>query len=159
MITALNSAFEKDPDHSNFTITLGIDIYSEDNWQGGDTDTFSMLLIKTCNFSFTYEKKIEQFTSISWNQICNQINTTYQVANASLNFDYKIDQLWPTALSPFSEIKILINDNLHAETIRLSSATTSFQEAKPGGCVVSALISKGINISVSLQLFIAERFG
>lgn len=159
MITALNSAFEKDPDHSNFTITLGIDIYSEDNWQGGDTDTFSMLLIKTCNFSFTYEKKIEQFTSISWNQICNQINTTYQVANASLNFDYKIDQLWPTALSPFSEIKILINDNLHAETIRLSSATTSFQEAKPGGFDVSALISKGINISVSIQLFIADTFG
>lgn len=159
MITALNSAFEKDPDHSNFTITLGIDIYSEDNWQGGDTDTFSMLMIKTCNFSFNYEKKIEQFTSISWNQICNQINTTYQVANASLNFDFKIDQLWPTALSPFSEIRILINDNLHAETIRLSSATTSFQEAKPGGFDVSALISKGINISVSIQLFIADTFG
>ncbi|KKL72070.1 hypothetical protein LCGC14_2088590, partial [marine sediment metagenome] len=159
MITALNSAFEKDPDHSNFTITLGIDIYSEDNWQGGDTDTFNSLMIKICNFSFTYEKKIEQFTSVSWNQISNQINTSYQVNNATLSFDYKIDQLWPTVLSPFSEIRILINDNIHSETVRLSSATISFQEAKSGGFDISDLILKGVNITLSIQLFIADTFG
>ena len=159
MITALNSAFEKDPDHSNFTLTLGIDIYSEDNWQGGDTDTFNSLLIKTCNLSFTYEKKVEQFTSISWNQICNQINNSYQVNNATLNFDYKIDQLWPVVLSPFSEIRISINDNIHSETVRLSSATTSFQEAKVGWFDISALILKGVNITLSIQLFIADTFG
>ncbi|MFW9894850.1 MAG: hypothetical protein ACFFD7_03515 [Candidatus Thorarchaeota archaeon] len=159
MITALNSAFEKDPDHSNFTITLGIDIYSEDNFQGTDTDTFSSLRIKSCDLSFTYEKKIEQFTSISWNQIGDQINPSYQVNNATLNFDYKIDLLWPTVLSPFSELRILINDNLYSETIRLSSAITSFQEAKPGGFDITALILKGINISLSIQLFIADTFG
>jgi hypothetical protein len=159
MITALNSAFEKDPDHSNFTITLGIDIYSEDNWQGTDTDTFSSLIIKTCNMSFTYEKKIEQFTSLSLNQISNQINNTYQVNNATLNFDYKTDQLWPASLSPFSELRILINDNIHSETVRLSSANSSFQEAKLGGFDISALILKGVNITVSIQLFISDTFG
>ena len=95
LITALNSAFEKDPDHSNFTLTLGIDIYSEDNWQSTDTDTFTLLMIKTCDLSFTYEKKVEKYSSISLNQICNQINTTYQIMSAMLNFDYKINQLWP----------------------------------------------------------------
>ena len=159
LITALNSAFEKDPDHSNFTLTLGIDIYSEDNLQGLDTDAFTLLMIKTCDFTFTYEKKVEKYSSISLNQICNQINTTYQVMSAVLNFDYKINQLWPTSLSPFSELRILINDNQYAETVRLSSAATSFQEAKSGGFDVSALIVKGINLTVSIQLYLADTFG
>ena len=59
---------EKDPDHSNFTLTLGIDIYSEDNYGGTDTDTFSDLFIKTCNLTFTVKKKIDQSTTLSWNQ-------------------------------------------------------------------------------------------
>jgi hypothetical protein len=159
LITALNSAFEKDPDHSNFTLTLGIDIYSEDNWQSTDTDTFTLLMIKTCDLSFTYEKKVEKYSSISLKQVTNQINTTYQVMSAVLNFDYKINQLWPTSLSPFSELRILINDNPYAETIRLSSANTTFQEAKSGGFDVSGLIVKGINITFSLQLYLADTFG
>ncbi|MHA1932222.1 MAG: hypothetical protein ACW96X_06755, partial [Promethearchaeota archaeon] len=84
---------------------------------------------------------------------------SYQVNNATLNFDYKIDQLWPAALSPFSELRILINDNLHSETVRLSTATTSFQEAKAGGFDISALILKGVNITLSIQLFIVDTFG
>jgi hypothetical protein len=44
LITALNSAFGKDPDHSNFTITLGMDIYSEDNEPGSDNDHFNSLI-------------------------------------------------------------------------------------------------------------------
>lgn len=159
LITALNAAFEKDPDHSNFTLTLGIDIYSEDNRQDTDTDTFSMLMIKLCNLTFTYEKKVEKYSSISLNQICNQVNTTYQVISAILNFDYKINQLWPTTLSPFSELRLLINDNLHSETVRLSSANISFQEAKPWGFDVSGLIVKGINLTVSIQLYLADTFG
>ena len=159
LISALTSVLEDD--NHNFTITLGMDIYCEDNFGGGggDRDEWEALIIKSCNLTFTYEKKVEQYSSISLNQICNQINTSYQVTNAILNFDYKINQLWPTPLSPFSEIRILINDNLYSDTIRLSSATTNFQEAKSGGFDVSALISKGINITVSIQLFIADTFG
>jgi hypothetical protein len=63
IITALNSVLDKDLDHSNFTITLGIDIYSEDNDNSGDHDDWDSLMIKTCNFTFTYEKKIDQSTT------------------------------------------------------------------------------------------------
>ncbi|KKK57983.1 hypothetical protein LCGC14_3049010, partial [marine sediment metagenome] len=65
IITALNSAFEKDSTHSNFTITLGIDIYCEDNWIN-DRDVFNYLYFKDFNFTFTYEKKIDKFSSLSW---------------------------------------------------------------------------------------------
>ena len=64
---------EKDPDHSNFTITLGIDIYCEDNLGGTEYDTFESLIIKSCNLTFTCVKKIEQFSSLSWNQIGDKI--------------------------------------------------------------------------------------
>ncbi|GAG82479.1 unnamed protein product, partial [marine sediment metagenome] len=130
IITALNSAFEKDPTHSNFTLTLGIDIYCEDNW-ADDRDTFNYLYIKECNLTFEYERKIDKFTSISWNQVGNNISgENFRIENANLNFKYKIDQQWPTNLSPFSEIRILINDNPYSETIRLSSANLTFGEAK-----------------------------
>ncbi len=58
LITALNSAFDKDPDNSNFTITAGIDIYSEDNLPGTDTDTFDELYIKKINLPMPCENKI-----------------------------------------------------------------------------------------------------
>jgi hypothetical protein len=159
LITALNSAFEKDPSHSNFTITLGMDLYAEDNW-GGDTDTFTELYIKDCNLTFTYERKIDKFTSISWNQIGNNITgSNVRITNANLSFQYKIDQQWPTQLSPFSEIRILINNNLYAETIRLNTANLTFGDAKKGGFDVTNMILKGDNITLSIQVFIANTFG
>ena len=159
LITALNAAFEKDLDHSNFTITLGIDIYSEDNWQGGDTDTFTLLMIKSCNLTITYIKKIDQSTTISWNQIGNQLSgANIQITGASFNFEYKVDTLWPIA-APLSEIRFLINNKIYTkETIKLSSATTIFQEAKVGGYDVSGLVDKDVNISVSIEVFIKDRF-
>ena len=61
IITALSSSLDKDPDHSNFTITLGIDIYCEDNGPPVlDHDTFEALIIKSFNLTFTYERKIEK---------------------------------------------------------------------------------------------------
>ena len=162
LITALNLALEKDPSHSDFTITMGIDIYCEDNKAsgGGDQDKWDALIIKSCNLSITYEKKVEQFTSISYNQIGNQLTgADKQLVNASLNFNYKIDELWPTSASPFSEIAIIINNNKHSETIRLDTATTTFQEAKQGGFDITSLISKDVNISVSIQVLIANTFG
>jgi len=162
LITALNLALEKDDSHSEFTITLGIDIYCEDNlFTGvGDLDKWDALIIKSFNLTLNYERKIEQFTSISWNQIGNQLTGTYiELINASFNFDYKIDELWPTASSPFSEIAVTINNNKHSETIRLDTAITTFQEAKQGGFDVTSLISKDVNITVSIQLLIANTFG
>jgi len=157
LISALTSILESD--NHNFTLTLGIDIYCEDNSGPGDEDTWNYLIIKSCNLTITFERKIDQFTSISWNQISNKINSSYQINQAILNFKYRIDQLWPTSLSPFSEIRISINNNLHPETIRLSSANTTFQEAKQGSFDVSSLILKEVNITFSIQLYIANTFG
>jgi len=161
LITALNLALQKDLTHSHFTITLGIDIYCEDNrGSPGDTDKWKALIFNSFNLTFSYERKIEQFTSISWNQIGNQLTgVDVQLINATFNFDYKIDELWPTSLSPFSEIAIIINDNKHSETIRLDTANNTFQEAKQGGFDVTSLISKDVDITVSIQLLIANTFG
>ena len=52
IITALTSSIEKDPDYSTFTITLGIDIYCEDNGPPSlDHDTWEELIIKSCNLN------------------------------------------------------------------------------------------------------------
>ncbi|MFX1344844.1 MAG: hypothetical protein ACFFBC_05045 [Promethearchaeota archaeon] len=142
--------------YKNFTLTLGIDIYNEDNYASADLDTWYDLYIKSCNLTFDYQKNIDRFSSISWKQNCEKISSlsSYPVVvqNATLNFKYKINELWNTSLSPNSEIRILINDNKHTETIKLSSATTSFQEAKIGGFDVTDLISDDVNISIKVYL-------
>ncbi|MCK4382297.1 MAG: hypothetical protein KAW66_03305, partial [Candidatus Lokiarchaeota archaeon] len=159
IITALSSSLDKDPDHSNFTITLGIDIYCEDNFIT-DYDYWDALLIKSLNLTFSYERKVEKFSSVSWNQIGDQISGgNFQITQAILKFQVKIDQSWPTSLSPFSEVRILINNNPHFETVRLSSVNASLQDAKSGGFDVTNLIYKEVNITLSLQVFIANTFG
>ena len=160
IITALMSALEKDPSHSNFTITIGIDIYSEDNISGTDTDTYTNLVVSQCNFTFTYEKNIDKFSSVSWQQEGAMLSgEDIQITNAILNFKYKIDQSWPTQRSPFSELQVLINNNQNRETIALNDANSSFQDAKMGGFDVTSLILKDVNISVAIMLYIANTFG
>ncbi len=161
LITALNLALEKHVDHSKLTIILGLDIYCEDNiFTGvGDLDLWNSLIFKSFNLTFGYERKVDQFSSVSWNQIGNNISgSNIQVTDANLKFNYTIDQDWPDTLSPFSEIRIIINNNQHPETVRLSSATMSWEDAKQGGFDVTNLIQKNVNISLSLQLFIANTF-
>lgn len=158
IITALSSSLDKDPDHSNFTLTLGIDIYCEDNF-GTDRDYWDALLIKSLNLTFSYKRNVEKFSSVSWNQEGNTISgTNIQVTDANLRFKYMINPNWPTSLSPFSEIRIIINNNQYPETVRLSSANASWQDAKVGGFDVTNLIEKDANITVSLQVFIANTF-
>ena len=162
LIDALNLALENDPDHSNFTIIIGIDIYCEDNFAsgGGDRDKWNALIINNCNLTFTYEKKIEKFTSISWNQIGDDISgRNIKIKEATFEFDYKIDKPWPTLLSPFSEIRIIINDDIIPETVRISSAKNSFDEAKEDGFEVTDFIEKGEDTVVSIEAFIANTFG
>ena len=146
--------------YQDFRVTLGIDIYNEDNYASAEIDTWYYLLIKSCNLTFDYEKKINRFSSISWKQDCDKISDLSEypviVQNATLNFNYKIDQLWNPSLSPNSEIRILINNNKHTETVKLSTATTAFQEAKVGGFDVSNLITDDVNLS--LQVYLADDF-
>jgi len=147
-------------DNYNFTITLGIDVDSEDNYPGYEVDWWYSLLIKECNLSFTYIKKMDQSTSVSWNQVGEEVSgTNVQITDSNLRFKYKIDQPWPTALSPNSEIRALINDRQHSETIKLSLATTSFQDAKIGGFDVTSLIPLTDNVTLSIQVYLADEFG
>ncbi|KKN23350.1 hypothetical protein LCGC14_0905860 [marine sediment metagenome] len=158
LITALNLALEKDPNHSSFTIILGIDIYCEDNLAsgGGDRDEWYALIFKSLNLTFTYEKKIDQFSSVSWYQIGNIISgANIQISEAQLTFKVKIGQLWPAVLSPFSEMSILINDNLHTETLRLGTLNTTFNIIMFD---VTRLILKDVNITLEIQVFIANTF-
>ena len=145
-------------DNRNFTVTIGMRIWCEDNWWS-DRDRWDSLLIKSCNLTFTYEKKIDRFTTASWNQVGNTISgENIEITGGNLKFQYKVDQLWPVASSPNSEIRFFINDNSLLETTKLSSATTNFTEAKTGGFDVSSLLLKDINISVSIQVFLADTF-
>ena len=159
LITALNSAFDKDPQHSNFTITAGIDIYSEDNLPGIDIDTYDELIIKNITLTFTAQKKINQYTKVSWNQIGNILSGgSFQIVNASFNFKYKVSKTW-LGSAPLSEINFYINNKSHPQgTFKLSSAPTSFQYAKPGGFDVTNLISTDVNISTSIEVFLKDSF-
>jgi len=149
-------------DYQNFTITLGIRIWCEDNWWS-DQDSWDSLFIKSCDLSFTYEKKIDQFSSISWGQDGDKItqitnDTIVTINEAKLNFKYKINEDW-TELSPNSEFRIYINNNKLTETIKLSSANSSFQLAnKLGGFDVFDIISYDVKINLSIQVYLADEF-
>ena len=145
-------------DNYNFTLTLGIRLWCEDNFYS-DEDNWQSLLIKSCDFSFTYEKKVDQFTKVSWNHIGNRLSgQNITILEGNLQFEYKISQLWDTALSPNTKIKILINDNALLETIKLGTAESSFKEAKVGGFDVTKLLLKDVNISLSIQLFLGDEY-
>ena len=144
----------------NFTITLGIRLNIEDNIATYyDLDTFNELIINYLNLTFTYEKKIDQLTTISWNQLGNSIDgNNVRLEDANLNFKYKINQIWPQSLSLNSEIRIIINNYDLEKTIKLSSINTSFQEISLGKIDVLDYILTNINISISIQVFIADDF-
>ncbi|TES96452.1 MAG: hypothetical protein E3J90_08015 [Promethearchaeota archaeon] len=145
-------------DNYNFTITMGIDIYCEDNEWGADEDEWTSLLFKSLNLTFTYQKRIDKFTSLSWNQIGNTISgSNIDIKNATLNFKYKIDNNW-TEESPNSELRFFINNNQYPETVKLSTATSTFQDGKVGGFDVTNLILKNDNITLSIQLYLADTF-
>jgi len=155
-------------DHYNFTISLGIFIYCEDN-NPTDTDSFigagttPGLRIKSFNLTISYAKKISQGNAMMWNQKGNQlpkINETAQflkVDGARLQFKYRSDRNWTTD-SPNSELRILMNNQTYPETIKLSKANRTYQEAKTGGFDVASYIMKNVNISVGIQVYIADAF-
>ena len=156
LIFYLTSLFGRD--NYYFKVTLGIRIKCVDNYNL-DNDQWNSLRIKSCNLSFTYVKRVNQFTSVSWNQIGNNITgENLQITGANLKFKYKIDQNWPMELSPNSEIKVLLNNNSHEETLKLNLASTEFQEAKQGGFNVTKLILKNVNIGLSIQVYLADEF-
>jgi hypothetical protein len=156
LIFYLSSLFERD--NFQIKVILGIRIKCIDNFNY-DRDRWDSLRIKSCDLNFTYEKKIDQFTKISWNQEGDSLSgANIQITDANLRFRYKIDQPWPTSSSPTSEIKLLLNGNSHEETIRLSLANETFKDAKLGGFDVTTLVLLNIKIQASIQIYIANEF-
>jgi len=150
-------------DFKDFTISVGMRIWCEDNF-AQDADNWTLLILKSVNLTFSYEKIINQFTSVSWNQISDRISDISQydieITEANLNFKYRIGTAWPSLLSPNSEIRILVNNIRILETIKLADInfTSLFQEAKLGGYDITSLISKEENVSIDIQLYIADEF-
>ncbi|MFX1435867.1 MAG: hypothetical protein ACFFAA_01485 [Promethearchaeota archaeon] len=147
-------------DNRNFTLTLGMLLHFEDNiisdW---DYDEFNELIIKFVNFTFTYEKKMDQYTSISYNQKIAAINgDKIEIIDAILDFQYKVDLNWSTSLSPNSELKILINNNEIEKYIKLTDFNTIFQECNLGADEIKSYILPNINISFSIMIFLADEF-
>ncbi|MBD3212466.1 MAG: hypothetical protein GF311_07645 [Candidatus Lokiarchaeota archaeon] len=158
LINALESVLSYD--NHNFTIILGMDIYCEDNkaGSGGDSDHWNYLIFKECNLSIEYQRKIQKFTTISLNQILEELPENIELKDTTLNFQHKIENSWPTSLSPFSEIRALINGNPYIETVELSDINSSFQEAKSGGFDIRSLLLKGQKNNLSLEIYIANDF-
>jgi len=158
LINYLTSIFSSNP--LQFIMYLGMDIYCEDNVGGVDEDRWSELLIRTCNLTFTYQKKINLLTSLSWNQVGNKLvgGEETQVTSANLKFKYKINETLSSSITPNSELRTIINGTQHSETVKLSSATTSWKDAKTSGFDVTSLIKKNVNISLSIQVYLAENF-
>lgn len=146
-------------DQHNFTLSVGIRINIEDNVdESYDLDTFNELIINYINLTFTYEKKIDQLTKISWNQIGAQIRgNNIELIDANLNFKYKLDQTWPN-FSLNSKLKIIINNYELEKTILLTSINTTFQEISLGKFDFMSYIFINNNLSLSIQLFLADEF-
>ncbi|MFW9940598.1 MAG: hypothetical protein ACFFFT_06125 [Candidatus Thorarchaeota archaeon] len=151
-------------DYRNFTLTVGMLLHFEDNcvvdW---DYDEFNELIIKYVNLTFSYEKKIDQSTSISFNQnlskLSDESENKIEIMDARLYFKYKIDQNW-TKSSPNTEIRILINNIRIPETIELIdyNYTSFFQDAKIEGFNIKSLISEQDDALISIQLYLADVF-
>ncbi len=156
LVFFLNRVLEKD--NSDFTITLGIDIYNEDNYASGERDRWNYLYIKTCNFTFNYTKKIDQFTSVSWKQDGQKISniSSYPVdaTGAKLNFQYRLDKNWSTTtLDQNSEINIYLNGIPYAIPIKLSEVnSTSFEE------VTIELAPPSDSVNFTIELLLRESF-
>lgn len=147
-------------DFKNFTITLGIRLQLEDN-SGAylDRDTFNELIINFVNLTFTYEKKIDRYTSISLNQIGDSINqTNVKITDSILNFKYKINETWSQTLSPNSELKISINNYELEKTIKLKDMNNTFQVFNLGAIDIKSHILTNVNISISITVLLADDF-
>ncbi len=147
---------------TTFTMTLGIDLFCEDNNPTFDEDTWDKLRINFFNLTFTYEKKIDTQTSVSWNQQGDKpsdvISNPFVIDEAILNFKYKTNDTWPKTSSPNSEVRIWINEFQHTETIKLEKAKTTFQNASTNGFDVTRLIDKDKDINVSIEVYLADDF-
>jgi len=157
IIDAINNVLIVDPGHNNFTIVLGIYMYCEDNNSNLDRDHWDDMRFKFLNLTFSYEKKIDQFTSGSWAQNLDEISgSNVQITDANLKFKYKIDKNW-TESSQNSQIRIFINERKFDQTLSLIEYIYSdeFTEAEFD---ITEILLPYENFTLSIQVFLAEDF-
>ena len=160
IIDAVNNVLSVDSGHNNFTIVLGIYMYCEDNNSGTDRDHWDDMRFKFLNLTFSYEKKIDQFTFGSWAQDLEEISgSNVRITDANLKFKYKLDKNW-TDSSQNSRIRIFINERKFDQTISLIDYdySSEFQEARPEGYDITEIILPYENFTLSIQVFLAEDF-
>jgi len=119
------------------------------------TGTFKFL-----NLTFSYEKKIDQFTSGSWAQDLKEISgSNVRITGANLTFNYKIDQNW-TEASHNSYFLIYINDREFdpAEKFIDYIYSSTPQEARPGGYDITEILLPYENFTLSIQVYLGEDF-
>ncbi|WP_457557504.1 hypothetical protein [Candidatus Harpocratesius sp.] len=151
-------------DSHNFTVIIGMDIKCEDN-AATDYDYWNMLRIKTFSINFSYTKRIDEFSSVSWSQTGKMINSSLYpgdqiiINNATLDFTYFTNKLWSSS-SQNSEIRVYLNHYLHTEVIKLINTSTSPQHVKGGaGFDVSSLLTEvDQNVSIEIELYLADTF-
>jgi len=160
IIDAINNVLVVDPGHNNFTIVLGIYMYCEDNNSGTDRDHWDDMRFKFLNLTFSYEKKIDQFTSGSWAQDLDEISgSNVRITGANLTFKYKIDKNW-TEASHNSYFLIYINEREFdpAEKFINYVYSSNPQEARPGGYDITEILLPYENFTFSIQVYLGEDF-
>ncbi|MHA2037332.1 MAG: hypothetical protein ACW98X_12915 [Promethearchaeota archaeon] len=161
IIDALTNVLAADPGHDNFTVVIGIYMYCEDNNSGTDLDDWTEMRFKNLNLTFSYVKKVDQFTAVSWSQQLDAINgSNVRVTAADLNFKFKIDQNWTDA-SQNSQIRVYINDRKYEQAISLIDYVYSpdFQEARIDGFDILSKVLPYEEFNLTIQVFLAEDFG
>ncbi len=155
LIFFLTSVLSKD--NFNFSVILGLDFWCEDSCSS-DQDDWNMIRIKSLNLTLTYEKKINQNTYMNWEQEGATITGTDTIImEGRLFFQYAVDSTWPIT-SPNSEIREILNGNANSESIKLNRATTLFQDASNKGLDVTGIVQKNVNITLTIQVFLADQF-
>ena len=157
---ALTNVLAADPGHNNFTVLTGIYIYCEDNVKAADRDTWEEIRFKSLNLTFSYEKKIDQFTAVSWNQDLDEISgSNVRITDGNLEFKYKLDQNW-TESSRNSQIRVYVNDRKYDDEppIILFDYVYSPEFEVAQYNIASKLLPYE-NFTLSIQVFLAEDFG
>jgi colicin import membrane protein len=80
-----------------------------------------------------------------------------QIDETNLNFKFKSDKNW-VDFSPNSEFRIYINDSKHSETVKLTDANSNLKNVSINGFNELSNILIDNNVSIDLQLYIADDF-
>ncbi len=153
-------------DNQNFTISLGIRLWCEDNFPF-DRDLFDQVYIRQFSLNFTYRKIIDRFTQGSWMYEGDELtaanfyedNAEVEIVldNATFFYDSMVNDTF-AGYSPNSEFRVYFNDYPVLETKKLDDVTSILAPAKEEGYDVINLIEAEKGINISIVLYLADEF-